>query len=39
VDTTEALVTSAQAGVNLEELVKPTGEKRVDAEFEKIMAQ
>jgi hypothetical protein len=39
VDTSEALVSATKDGISLEELVKPSGERRVETEFEKIMAQ
>jgi DNA repair exonuclease SbcCD ATPase subunit len=38
-DTTSALVSSSAEATSLEDLVKPTGQQRVDNEFDKIMGE
>lgn len=39
VDASEALVSTAEEGVDVEELIKPTGDQRVEDEFAKIMGK
>ena len=36
-DTTDALLSTSTDEVSLEDLIKPSGDKRVDEEFDKIM--
>jgi len=38
-DTTDALVSTAEDGISVEEMITPTGEMRVDDEFDKIMGE
>jgi len=39
VDASEALVSTSEEGVDLEEMIKPTGDQRVEDEFAKIMGK